>query len=637
MSRFEEQDRLADELLKFRGVIVVHKAPRSGVTISLVKRSIESGRKVVIVSPTKIILKHVKDLIPDLTKLQPKIACILPNTDLCKKLDPSLKLKFQFKETCNDCEYLDNPQKCLFQSLLLSDFELIGLTYDKLRTLIYSGTEDARRLLCKLWSSEKIFIFDEFTTSLLRDIPTLTIAKKDKNGNIQRLSEKIENLESSTQSIDADEGLDVFLGIIWGFLEQFENVLKNGEYVNESTAHLPEEHLFDIFRLGWRFISNLTKDGKDTSFLQELFLVVLASKKVWVSYDDGEVQVTPVLNDALEYLRKFCRGITEEKSVFVVDSFQADINFESILGRKVKHVLWGPRGDPLDTNSQQLIISDTAHWGEPNFHKDSDLRSRIEEFMKELLHTFPPSKVLVVNTNKKTAQTISRWDLPKEVRITWHRSDLMRGIPVEDRRIMICVSGPYLPKKAYVASSASFNYEDFVSLQNNLSSDYQRFKIINKLRMADTSGEFINAIARVKDPEARERSVVICFGMRKSEIESLLKQQASQHLSKPRIVEPFRKGGLDRDGIWIAKLWFDHANVEVKDLPIVARILSRVHGKRKLRASEVVPAYYERTSSMTITIVEKAEQYEQVLNDYGVEIIYRRGGVIFECVSGNQG
>ena len=54
--------------------------------------------------------------------------------------------------------------------------------------------------------------------------------------------------------------------------------------------------------------------------------------------------------------------ITEDKPVFIVDSYLPDLYYEGVFGRNVKHELWGHNGDPLGTTRNQIIVADTHHF-----------------------------------------------------------------------------------------------------------------------------------------------------------------------------------------------------------------------------------------------------------------------------------
>jgi hypothetical protein len=636
INKFEKQDRIANELLLKKGIVKVFKVARSGATTSLIKRSIETKKKIVIIVPTKRILNQLKVSIPRLTDAKPKIVVILPNEELCLKLDPSLKLKFQFKENCSNCEY-QGDLTCPFQRLLLVDYDVYGLTYDKLNALFLSRSNEAKTLLAKLWACD-VFIFDEITTAIIKSIVTLKLVEVDEDGNISKLSTRIERLEKKALALKTKPSESVAKGQVWSkvkeFIHQFETAIENGACINRSIEELSFYELGGFFRDGWDYIQELTKRGLDTSILQDVFLVALRSKTVNVNCQDGEVSVTPRLDDALDYLSEFKKGIAGDKPVFRVDSYQPPLDFESVFGCTVTPKLWGRGGDPLGTTHLQLIVSDTAHWSTTDFYRDKNKQLYVKFFITDLLNRYSPENIIVVTTNKRMAKIISHLGLPKEILITWHRSDLMRGVTVEDRRIMVCVSGPYLPKKAYVDSASSFDFKDFVEKLDQLSLEDQNKNIAKILRATDTRSEFVNAVARVKDPRSEERSIVFTLGMKLCDVKALLHQHGVQGitslLSQPELLRPYRYGGLSRDGLWIIKLWFDYIPVKVDDIPLIARIIRIVEEKQEVPVSVIVPNQKQLVLDMIL-------KYDKVLAKYNIHFLRKRGGVSLQFNESNVG
>jgi hypothetical protein len=518
----------------------------------------------------------------------------------------------------------------MFQNLLLNNFDVYGLTYDKLKALLLVGTKEALTILKKLRSCD-VFILDEFTTAIIRDILALALVKIDENNEVKKKSEVVRKLEkeASNTMTTTDEVFlkDIFWPTVYQFLHQFENITTSGIYTNRCVESYHEENCAYIFRDGWRYITELTKSGLNTKILQKVFLIALKAKRVSAICEDGTVTVTPVLKDALGYLREFCKNIPDDTPIFLVDSFQPPVNFDHIFGRKVQHQLWGSNGDPLGTDKQQLIVCDTAHWGALDFHDYWNLRAKVKLFIEELLREFPPQKVLITTTNIETAWRVSKWKLPKDVRITWHRSDWMRGVSVEDRRILICIGGSYLPKDAYVGPAHSFDIRDFSEKLEKLHPEEKKIRIARILNLVDTRSEFTNAIARVKDPRAEEQSIVFTFGMTKRDVQSLLKQMTKPQVSRPRCIQPLRKGGLERDGIWMAALWNGDLYIRIEDIPIIARIIRYTHEKMRVPASVVLPKH-------TDYVIKKAERYKFLLRQYDVEIVRKRGGVTFVLIVG---
>jgi len=624
-------------LVRSKGVICVHKASRVGATTSLVKVALELCKKVVLVYPTKRIAKEIEMRISKLlSKQQPRIAIIWPNSELCRKCDPKLPLKFQLKKDCSKCIHLERPEECHFQELILNDFNLYCLTYDKLLALLMSSSPESRKLLKKLQACD-VFILDEFTTAVVRHISTIPLVTTDENGKTRRMSEHIKaDFEVEFNRTDRIISEDLYEensflfkeSRFWAividlFLSQFERV-QSGLYKNPVWKFLSKSERRPTFQHGWSMITKLASAGRNTAELQDVFLAAFAEEIV-VTRENGTVKLTPRIEDALSYIREFCQKLEEEKPVFVIDSYQPSIGFDNVFGRPVKHVLWGEDGDPLNTNENQLIVCNTAHWGAQDFLRDKRLQRKVKLFVNQVVRKLPPKHVLVVTTNKKMAGIVGQWNLPKDVRVTWFRSDWMRGVSIKGRRVMICIGGPYIPKKAYDASAKSFRIESFAKDLELLEEDAQRLAMSRILRLDDTRSEFVNAIGRVKDPKARERSLVFTLGMQKHEVSLLLKQDAQ--VSEPNLIQPLRKGGMLRDGVWIAELWLNELRIfysisNFRDLPMIARIISRTRNKVSIRASEVVPG-------MTDVVVETAKRYKHELGRYNVSVIEKRGGVTF--------
>lgn len=618
LNEFCIQNALAKKLLKETGAICVHKVTRSGCTMSLIKACYEQGKRVVIFAPTIRVLKQVGRIIPTLTDAKVRIAPVLSNPELCRKVDRSLKLKFQFKRSCQACEFKGKPGKCVLQNLLINDFDIYCLTYDKLKALQKSTSSEAKRLLEKLRNCA-IFILDEFTTAVIQSIATVEIVTVSSGEKVKLSTRLISNLVDDFKRSESDFWMTVAL-----FLHQFESIKESGVYKNHAIDHLSDDGLNHFFINGWNRITQLTGKGRDTSKLQDVFLTCMAGE-IAVTVENGHVKVTPRLEDALGFLREFTQTLVEDKLIFAVDSYQPSVDFDKVFGRHVTHRLWGENGDPLGTNLQQLILCDTAHWGSCNFCRDSALQQKVRDFVGTLLKHFPPEQVTSVTTNKKMTNIVSSWKLPKSIKLTWHRSDWMRGVSVEDRRIMVCIGGPYIPKSAYVSEAPSFNFRDFSQRLENLSAEEQAIQISKILRIDDTKSEFINAIGRVKDPRGRERDLVITLGMTYLDVQALLRQKSELSVSRPNITRPFSMGGLHRDGLWIARLWMDRSEVRVEDLPVVARIVRYVKEKKEFSASQVIP-------HETKLVVEKAMQYKEILKRYNVMIISKQGGVSFEQI-----
>jgi len=624
LSDFRLQDAIGQRLLDKSGIFIVRKVTRAGASITLTKIGSTSGKRIVVVEPNKKILREVQRIITEIAGNQVKTALILPNDELCRKLNKIPELKFQLKENCFNCEF-NNSEECKLQNIIEEDHNVYLLTYHKLQVLQNSETQESQELLKKLQDCH-VFILDEFTRAILLSIFTLTIQEIDKNGNVTKIRKELEELRRISERTQS-----TFECILWStidfFLDQCEKITKDGVYSNEIIQISSEEDNKKAFAISWRLITQLTEAGYDTELLQDLTLLSF-SEKFDFKIETSKHTASPILEDALGYLREFCNALEENKAIFIIDSCLPTINFKKVLQKDVIDILWGPKGDPLQTNAQQILISDTAHWSSVNFIRSKNLQNRIKNYLKALLKKFSPENVLLVATNKKIINIVSHWNLPKSLKMNWFRSDLMRGVSVGNRRVLVLIGGPYLPKAAYVRESESFDFNELVSDLRDITEEEKKIEISRLLRVFDTKSELINAIGRPKDPRGESRSVVFLFGMQKFEVLAMLNQTGAYNVSMPYVVEPIRKGGFMKDSLIIAELWLDKdikdlTSKSVDDLPIISRIIRLMESKARFRTSEVVPHETRR-------VISVAKRNREILKHFNIKLRRIQGGYIFE-------
>jgi hypothetical protein len=246
MSTFSSQEEQSRSLLSNPGVYIVYKVTRAGATFSLVKAALEKGMKVCVVVPTKKIAHELETKMPLLLKKIPKMMIVGPNTELCPRLDADLKLVFQLREDCSECEYRGNSAVCPFQNLLKNDFDMLSLTYDKLEALFLSESKAATIILQKLAQFDLI-ILDEFSAATLPRMQTIVLVTQ-KNKDVQTLSEELIKLFPDPNLWQLE---------MLSFVKKFEDVKQSGVYVNDvlQTLCCDEDHKRKLFIEGWTDIA----------------------------------------------------------------------------------------------------------------------------------------------------------------------------------------------------------------------------------------------------------------------------------------------------------------------------------------------------------------------------------------------
>lgn len=620
MSDFALQERQACHLIKQKpGIYAVVKSTRVGVTISLTCAFVLAKQKVVVVTHSNQLSEGIRKEIPRIIGNQARITVIPDNVRLCHKLNPALKLKFQFKKSCRYCEHNEKPSKCQYWKILLEDSNVIVLTYQKLESLLLTKS----LLLYKIQSYKNV-ILDEAGTRILSNPPKILLVKKE-NGKIIKASDLIR--EKFHAEIEEYEKIlressyfkrrkDALTAKFWSIMEntifRIENIETPGKHQNRTDENLSPKDAKDI----WRYVTRLTEAGKDTFMLQEYFSLMLP-RDVFISINNENIYATP-LQDTLKHLREFC-SMFEDGLVFLVDAFLPQgLDYGKILGKEVTPILWS---DYNKTDEQQIILCDRSHLNKQYFLGSRMLQDRTENTIRSF--NFDPEEVLIVCLSKEIAWIVESWMVGQT---TWHRSSITRGIQATGKSNVFVVIGPFVPRDSFDVLAYSMPDEYFLQdVGCDQATDSKKSLILKENYEA---GEFWNSIARIKDPTGRNRSLVVTIGLTKNDIEAFQQTKMPEGwptISRPKCIQPVAKGGLSKDGPWIARLWFDGANVEVEDLPVVARVIRYAKQEKRVSLSQVFTFNKDQFRRIVL-------RYSDILEKYGVKVVSLSGGLSFEAI-----
>jgi len=619
MDVFKKQNEMAEDILtNYRGrVLAIVKATRAGATFSLLKRACELKQKTVILAPyIEIFNKTVKEVGDTLSKTKPRIARIPKNEEACTRVaekvgeNPRLRnLPFHLRPSCRNCKY-NNPESCELQKILVSDWDILGLTYPKLRALSISQSATSLDLLGKIKLPDNL-ILDEFVTGLIVASPSVEILEPHEYLQREfdyelRMFKGLEN-----ESIEAT---------FWPALALFaQDAELEGKNLREREYRLYNNPIRDDcgtffednFAECWNLIEHLVNEEKDTKVLQEL-LQIVTSDKFFIINKDGKVSIKPVLNlDDISsgsfYLKDFAtKFFSKGKFVALVDACLPDLNLERSLGLKVESYAWG---DPLNTNQSQLVISDTRKIGETDFFKSMKLQAELKETIATLSKLHRPKTILLATQNIDIWKIIEAWRnsgvIPKDIMTTYYRSGISRGVtPDPLRRVLILIGAPYLPKEAYLP-------ETYVSAgqTKDLQIAYKK---------SDMKSTFINLIGRVKDPRGQEKSIVYAIGITAEEVRIFSKQEKIQ----PPLILQFLFTGADANDFTLAGDLFLHSdeladkwNDLEKELPIFVRILKVC----RLKEESLTPS--DIASGHTQRVTQFIESYPDVLKKLNIKVI----------------
>ena len=616
MSAFEKQDAMANEILtNYRGkVVAVVKATRAGATFSLLKRACELKQKTVIVAPyIKIFDKTVNEVAESFGDgNKPKVARIAKNEDICRKIQERLnekpalrKLPFHFRPSCSHCLYND-PKECVLQKILQSDWDILGLTYAKLRALSVSESATSLDLLEKIKALDNL-ILDEFVTGIIVASPSVEIIKP--HAYLQR------EFDYQRRALEAF-GKGGFETAFWCLIGDFAlywefqgKRLKMGESRYFPNPNVEDEQTFfkDNFSKCWQLIEQLTLEDKDTKMLQEL-LQIANSTEFFLLNKYDKISVKPVLNldevsSGSKYLVNFCHAfLSKKRMISLVDACLPDLDLSKSLGIKVKFFPWG---DPLNTNGSQLIVCDTRKISKIDFFNERGLQDKISDFIKAASKFFVPECLLIAAQGKKIANVLrlrqKRGRIPKELMVTYYRSEYSRGTTIDPKHhVFILVGGSYLPKEAYVPETRGSGGQDE--------------KLKAKFRKSDIKSAFINMIGRVKDPKGAKPSIVFALGLKTAEVESLVEQK---DVPAPHVLDILVQPAKPEDFFLTAELFMKNPRERwgnmTEDLPVLVQIINKCRKKGKMQCGEILPKQTER-------VQKAAKEYSDILERYGIKI-----------------
>jgi hypothetical protein len=620
---FAKQDLLATEVLsKKERVVPILKVARAGATTSLIKQAVESHKKVVIFEPThKIGESTVHDAILYSKNKDARILQILKNTDVCKKLQIECEKKIRLKNMkwllrpvdCEKCE-LFNDSSCELQRILnCSDWDVMVVTYQKLKALTLSKeySKVSQALLQKL-STADVIIFDEYTSGLLGLTPTVELSDK-----------KYESLLNVIFD-GYDEWWEKVLQISFDSLE-FGKKLDAGR-CDKFCNSLSEEDLLQLnnnFTAMWNKVKRLTAKGIDTDFLQDM-LQLVCCKELLVHKDRKQhITLKPIepFEKELSFINAFADDFAMQgKLSILVDAHLPEFDLQKHFTSKVEPFLWG---DPNNTNFNLAYFCDSRKISEEDLYHEKT-RKYLQESINVICNLHKAAgRILVVCLNKAMAGEVENWQkqgaIP-DVKVTWYRSVLTKGVQAEGY-VQIMMGAPYIPLASYYHKVAQQAGVDKATAWN------QAF------RNSNMHAEFVNASSRVKDPLGVYQSYVYCLGITRFEVMQFLdlygQLYESDEVKRPTIVT-YAKTGIDPK-MWVDMTKFFQRRSEIFDseqsLPFIlelTRVFTKTNGKVRLQqafrteSSEAKEAFLKNTEflmSIDIYIEKHGRGLVLVLND----------------------
>jgi len=359
-------------------------------------------------------------------------------------------------------------------------------------------------------------------------------------------------------------------------------VAKNGPYRPPYTIEMGEKVLTTKVAIrAMRTLIYLYRKGVEILDLPKV-IPLLMSEQIHVikNRENSDYELHPDATMDLELRKLLINEFNDKgKLVLLTDATNPIDLISKIIDCPYEIFDWG---DPLNTNSKQLIIADTRNVSVDRWRKIRVNNKEQEETLqrlKKLAPEYGAENIMVVTINRRIKNIIKHWKKTypelKGIEVTYYRSNKTEGVQ-SDKRKMYCVILPY---------SSNWGHEiDEIITDKKLADS--RF-----LKNSENAATFIQTIGRAKDPKGEERSVVFIDGATRYRVKEMLDFYNSDTIIPPTLLQPYKQGKYLSDAPMIADLWLNEADkngmswdsshfYKVEDFPVIARaLMGAIEGK----------------------------------------------------------
>jgi len=293
--------------------------------------------------------------------------------------------------------------------------------------------------------------------------------------------------------------------------------------------------LMAIQKLLMQTITNPRNYGLSVSDIVNLskLIFIVTANKVTVSYVKSlkaeqvilKAENTVFYSTLKSFIASILKGNTFRRIITTTatfGSFKLETLFENALaGSRLwfENKIWGVGGDPKATCDKALVMADKAKVSPYNFFRR---RKQIVRLIEKAVQKYGVSNVQVLTMNKRWAKTLMQ-DLKTfgftEEDVTWYGSDKTEGVSSKKRFwITVGLGERPINAKDHLAETQAPYHDNSLGLQGEKFYYY----ISQKLRKESVHIATYQAISRAKDPEGKDRSLVIAIGTRQKDVEDCI-------------------------------------------------------------------------------------------------------------------
>jgi hypothetical protein len=542
-------------LLERYGLLIIHKVTRAGATTSIILFLINHDLKFVVLEPTNRIIKRTILTLGKYLKGKTLNIVHVPSNRECWLIKEEMKrnkhlkrMPYQFlpKECGPKCIYYN---ECPVTRILREEnIDGVALTYDKLAALMLSPSEEGipKQIFDKIMEYAGYVLLDEGHELVYDKISSLDINKKHGREYARKLLEKIDNLrnQEGNKFDDLKYLILNYLAIIEnpGLREKEVEILElmmdtnipsheklqaqsiPNPYPNVALERINiekkgsyEPNLMDKYVKMYLTIKDLTRVvGKSNikspdvialcrmlDIITSETLTIHCQHKYKYSYVKGKkVKIRVLVSEICvvdglrtEALKNFR---SKNSKILITSATLVDYNFSKLLESEepIKEVMFGPNGDPLNTNSKMTIFADTKSFSNFGKYSTNSYEEEIKQKCIDIMDIYGAENCLIICKNKEDWRMVKKLfkDTTYKPKVTYYRASAVMGVE-SDRRVGILIGLAHKPGHA------------FDSMRNTA----EKSQILKEESMhADVD----QAASRVKDPAGIEPSIVFALGCR---------------------------------------------------------------------------------------------------------------------------
>jgi hypothetical protein len=476
------------------GNYIGFKTTRSGVTTSLVAKSLRNNETFLFIAPTNKIIDEtvIRDAVEYSGRVLQDINIIhIPANHKCKFNKEQIEecpdlAKLPVLPLIKDCEKC-NEINCANSRILREDnFDGICLTYDKLEALMLRAILDPESKSVKILSiikECKNIIFDEAHHLLfnkVKTLPILDVLNGNKSVDVLTLN-KYDRVKTKFNHIS--KILDAFKELHnsitkYGYIKKILNNLvntaikqNNDNYLCNAIENSRYDEYFsgEVFlRLFYNEIKELMKTREefklDIEDVTDLYTIAAIMQNNEFSIHgirynadniNGVIINLSVIDlNFINTIKSFIAGVqNQNKRVILTSATFGSYDYSSLFnGMELQYKIFGENGDPLNANSKMLILADskksTAKGIRSPYYKET-FKTLINEIIN-ILDIYGDANCMIITQNGKKSGFVSSKlkKLGRNADVTYYKSNKVMGVS-SDHRVCIAIEPAYKPRNGF--------------------------------------------------------------------------------------------------------------------------------------------------------------------------------------------